>query len=244
METSTSQSKSALHPMVWVATISVTAASLVGIASMTGLISPRAAEAPVAQVAPATEAAKTEIPTAAVEPKPVAKVEKRAVVRHEEPIQVAQYGGGSSYGGIPVNHGTRADGSPAGGYPAQTQSAPPARVYSSAPRCNDCGTVESVRAVTKEGEGSGVGAVAGGVVGGALGNGVGQGNGRTLATIAGAVGGAVLGNKLEKDHKKVTVYESTIRMDDGSRRTVTNESRPAWQQGDAVQIDHGTVILR
>lgn len=251
METSTNQTvKPSLHPMVWVATISVTAASLVGIASMTGLISPHAAEAPSAKVAmaPATEAPKVEVP-AVVETKPAPVVEKKAVaVQHREsrnqnePVRVAQYGGG--YGGIPVNHGTRADGgSPGGNYEVQPQS-PPARVYSSSPRCNDCGTVESVRTVTKEGSGSGVGAVAGGVVGGALGNGVGQGNGRTLATIAGAVGGAMLGNKIEKDQKKVTVYESTIRMEDGSRRTVTTESRPAWQQGDAVQVDHGNVSLR
>ncbi len=227
--------KSRLHPMLWVAALSVTAASTVAIGSMTGLLQAQAEQAPA--VIETTKSVEKVEANAEISALPAAA--GRHAVR-EEPIRLAQYSGGTSYGGIPVNRGTRADGTPVGSAPAPQapRYAPPAQ------RCSDCGTVESVRAVTREGDGSGVGAVAGGVVGGALGNGVGQGHGRTLATIAGAVGGAMLGNKVEKDQKKTTVYESTIRMEDGSRRTVTSESHPAWQQGDTVQVDHGTVIPR
>ena len=82
------------------------------------------------------------------------------------------------------------------------------------------------------------------MLGGALGNGVGQGNGRTLATLAGAVGGAFFGNKIEKDRKAVTVYETTIHMEDGSRRTITTDARPTWREGDPVRMDQGNVIPR
>lgn len=95
-----------------------------------------------------------------------------------------------------------------------------------APVCADCGTVDSVRAVQQKGEGSGVGAVAGGVLGGVIGNQVGKGQGKTAMTILGAIGGGVAGNEIEKQQRAETVYEVTIRMDDGSTRTLTQRSAP------------------
>jgi outer membrane lipoprotein SlyB len=110
----------------------------------------------------------------------------------------------------------------------------PAKV-AAAPVCNDCGVVESVRAVTKKGEGSGVGAVAGGVIGAALGNQVGGGNGRKAMTVLGAVGGGVAGHEIEKRAKSTTVQQVTIRMDDGSVRTIEQSSAPAV--GARVQVE-------
>lgn len=95
--------------------------------------------------------------------------------------------------------------------------------------CADCGTVESVTPVQRQGEVNGVavgnttiglGTVAGGVVGGLLGNQVGGGSGKTAMTVLGAAGGAFAGNQIEKNMKKVTVYQVRVRMNDGTTRTV------------------------
>ncbi|HYW56605.1 MAG TPA: glycine zipper 2TM domain-containing protein [Polaromonas sp.] len=95
--------------------------------------------------------------------------------------------------------------------------------------CVDCGTVEAVTPVQRQGEVNGVnvggttvglGTVAGGVVGGLLGNQVGGGNGKTAMTVLGAAGGAFAGNQIEKNMKKVTVYQVRVRMNDGSTRNV------------------------
>lgn len=95
--------------------------------------------------------------------------------------------------------------------------------------CADCGTVEAVTAMQRQGEVNGVavgdttvglGTVAGGVIGGLLGNQVGGGSGKTAMTVLGAAGGAFAGNQVEKNMKKVTVYQVRVRMNDGSIRTV------------------------
>ncbi|RYX97784.1 MAG: glycine zipper 2TM domain-containing protein [Comamonadaceae bacterium] len=93
--------------------------------------------------------------------------------------------------------------------------------------CSTCGRVEAVTAVQRQGAVNGVpvgnttiglGTVAGGLVGGLLGNQVGGGNGKTAATVLGVAGGAFAGNAIEKNMKKVTVYQVRVRMDDGSSR--------------------------
>lgn len=101
--------------------------------------------------------------------------------------------------------------------------------------CANCGIVEGVRPVQRNGEGTGVGALAGGVVGGALGNRVGAGNGRTAMTVLGAVGGGMAGHEIEKRARSETVYEVRVRMDDGTLRTFTRAQAPA--PGARVQID-------
>ena len=95
--------------------------------------------------------------------------------------------------------------------------------------CASCGTVESVTPVQRQGQVNGVnvgnttvglGTVAGGVIGGLLGHQVGGGSGKTAMTVLGAAGGAYAGNTIEKNMKKVTVYEVRVRMDNGSYRTM------------------------
>jgi hypothetical protein len=114
----------------------------------------------------------------------------------------------------------------AGASPQPASSIPAAIAPPAAPLCTVCGHVESVRTVQREQPTSGVGAVAGGVVGGVVGNQVGHGNGRTAATLLGAVGGGFLGNHIERRTHTLTRYEVTVRMDDGSRRTVETRSAP------------------
>lgn len=128
--------------------------------------------------------------------------------------------------------------------PAKEAAAPPAAKLAAAPQqaapaaaCHDCGTVESVQAVTRKGEGSGVGAAAGGVLGAVVGNQVGKGNGRKAMTVLGAIGGGVAGHEIEKRSKSTTVHVVKVRMDDGSLRSV--EQAAAARVGERVLVEGG-----
>ena len=110
-----------------------------------------------------------------------------------------------------------------------------------APACANCGTVESVNEVKKEGKGTGLGAVGGAVVGGLLGNQFGSGSGKTAMTVVGAVGGGVAGNAVEKKVRSDTVYDVNVRMQDGSLRTV--QESQAYAIGTKVVVDGSTLKL-
>jgi len=103
----------------------------------------------------------------------------------------------------------------------------PATTTAAADICASCGTVESVKAETRKGEGTGLGAVAGGVLGGVVGHQVGGGNGKKAMTVLGAVGGGFAGHEVEKRARSTTVYQVRLRMDDGTTRTVTQQTAPA-----------------
>jgi outer membrane lipoprotein SlyB len=168
--------------------------------------------APAADTAPATTTAAA---TAPAQPAaPVAKpVPQKAAPRHETHSTSAQ-----PSEQVPVSH----EGS--------TQ-----RVAT----CASCGVIEAVRPVQQKGQGTGLGAVAGGVVGGALGNQMGHGNGRAAMTILGAIGGGLAGNEVEKRTRSETVYEVSVRMDDGSLRTITQHTAPA--AGTRVAVEGQTL---
>lgn len=121
------------------------------------------------------------------------------------------------------------------------QKAPAPVVIAAAPVCSNCGRVEAVTAVQRKGTGSGVGAVAGGVLGGVLGNQVGGGSGRTIATVIGAVGGGYAGNEVEKNVKKQTVYQISVRMNDGSIRSF--EQGSALAVGAPVLVENNSLRL-
>jgi outer membrane lipoprotein SlyB len=125
--------------------------------------------------------------------------------------------------------------------PAKAAAARSDRVDAAAPApvCANCGVVESVTAVKRKGEGSGVGAVAGTVVGGAVGNQFGKGDGRTAMTVLGAIGGAVAGHEVEKQVKATTVYVVKVRTDGGELRTVEQASAPAV--GARVKVEGKTL---
>jgi outer membrane lipoprotein SlyB len=110
--------------------------------------------------------------------------------------------------------------------------------------CASCGTVESIRAVELRGDASGLGAAAGGVTGAVVGNQFGRGNGNTAMTILGAAGGAVAGNEIEKNMKKHYSYRVTVRMDDGSFRTISQSTMPTVVVGGRVRIANGTLVAR
>ena len=84
-----------------------------------------------------------------------------------------------------------------------------------------------------------MGTVAGGVLGAVLGNQIGHGGGRTAATILGAVGGGFAGNAIEGQMRKETVYQVSVRMEDGSQRVVEVARAPAV--GSRVTVDGSTL---
>jgi outer membrane lipoprotein SlyB len=104
-----------------------------------------------------------------------------------------------------------------------------------APVCATCGTVEAVSTVKQKGEGTGLGAVAGGVLGGVVGNQMGSGSGRKAMTVIGAVGGGIAGHEIEKRQRATTAYKVTVRMDDGTRRTLTRGE--SWAVGRRVTVE-------
>lgn len=136
--------------------------------------------------------------------------------------------------GQPVPEKAAATETRAADKPAQKLAAAP-RAAAPAPVCRECGVVESVQAVTRKGEASGLGAVAGGVLGAAVGNQMGKGNGRDAMTVIGAVGGGVAGHEIEKRAKSTTVHVVKVRMDDGSLRTI--EQSAAARTGDRVIVE-------
>ena len=104
-----------------------------------------------------------------------------------------------------------------------------------APICTNCGTVESVRQVELEGQGTGLGAVAGGVAGGLLGNQFGSGKGKTAMTVLGAVGSGLAGNQFEKKPLSETAYRVSVRMQDGSVGTF--QQSQSFAVGTKVVVD-------
>jgi len=109
--------------------------------------------------------------------------------------------------------------------------------------CSSCGTVEAIHAVQVKGAATGLGAVAGGLTGAVVGNQIGRGNGNTAMTILGAAGGAFAGNEIEKNVKKHYRYRVTVRMDDGSVRTVSQLRAPAAAVGERVRIVNGAIVI-
>ena len=92
------------------------------------------------------------------------------------------------------------------------------------------------------GSGIGVGAVAGAGVGGLAGSQVGGGKGKVAATVLGAAGGAYVGNEIENRQRQADdAYRITVRMDDGSRQSLTQDTETNLRVGDRVRVGDGVV---
>ena len=247
-----------LHPMLIIAAGAVTLFCGVGIAMMMGIIpsaqgqktDATSSAAPVtpaaahAAMGSASEAAlpdnKVPVPTAtkSADAQPTVKSEKAAAApKHTHPTRVASSGPSSSREREPSP--TYAQGS----NNAYSYNNEPTRVAAYAPPlCRNCGTIDSITPITKQGEGSGAGAVLGGVLGGVLGHQVGGGRGKDLATVAGAVGGAVLGNTVEKNTRTTNVYDVRVRLEDGTFQTLRYDTEPGIRVGDKVKIENGRAV--
>lgn len=117
--------------------------------------------------------------------------------------------------------------------PTQVAAAPQA---APAPKCADCGVVESVQEVEVKGQTTGAGAVAGGVAGAVIGNQIGQGRGKTAARLLGAAGGAIFGHQVERSARTTKRYDIAVRMEGGELRTLSQEQPPVWRAGDKVRV--------
>jgi outer membrane lipoprotein SlyB len=122
---------------------------------------------------------------------------------------------------------------------AQSPAAQP-RGKAAAP-CVNCGVIDAIRVVQVQGEASGVGAVAGGVAGAVVGNQFGHGAANTLLTLGGAAGGAYAGNTIEKHVKTHTSWRVTVRLEDGTVRTLSQPAQPPFAVGDHVRIVNSTI---
>src|SRR5882672_5105765 len=80
--------------------------------------------------------------------------------------------------------------------------------------CALCGTVESIRTIEVRNEPRDVGTVA----------------------------GAITGDETERNVKKRYAYRVTVRMDDGSFRTVSLSSPPTLAVGDKVRVVEGKLV--
>lgn len=236
------EAKPRLHPLLATAAISVTLFALVGVAAVTGLLPRSNATRPAEPPVPTSTA--VEQFSAVTPPLPVAdapavahptehKPAARKAVRHvaapkPAPILAADAGAAS----LPLPP------PPVAAMPAAPApvAAPAAVAAAPAPACADCGTVENFRQVEVKGDGSALGAVAGGAAGALVGHQFGRGSGKDLLTIAGAIGGAFAGHEVERNVRKKTRYEISVRMQDGSLRTVAQDTAPVWRIGERVRV--------
>ncbi|MCM2288825.1 MAG: glycine zipper 2TM domain-containing protein [Sulfuritalea sp.] len=224
------------HPMLLVAAASVSLFSLADVGVLAGwLPGPGAKNVAPAQLATAPAAAPISVQQQVSNPqektRPAAKSSERATasVRRTAPSAVSA----SPAVAVP----------PAPTY-AVAAHEPVYRVATPPPAiCNECGVVESVREVAVEPKGSGGGAIAGGLLGGIIANQIGKGTTRDIATVLGAVGGAYAGNHIEKSVKESKRYDVLVRFEDGSTRSFSSESVPAWQSGDRVRLQNGLLTM-
>lgn len=159
---------------------------------------------------------------------------------------------GAVMGIIPSAHSQRQDGASAqeiktagterGQAAERGDKSKPAQV--AAATCSECGVIESIRAVEVKGQASGLGAVTGGVAGAVVGSQFGSGNGRTALGVLGAAGGAYAGHEIEKNMKKTTSWRVTVRMDDGTTRSLIQPAQPAFGVGEKVKLINGGLAAR
>lgn len=121
---------------------------------------------------------------------------------------------------------------PSQGYPAQGY--PSQSVY--------VGTVDRIELINRSDPNNMAGTVIGGVVGGLIGHQIGHGTGRTVATVAGVAGGAYVGNQIEQRQRAPhESFRVTVRMDNGTYQTITEDNITDLRTGDRVRIDGNNI---
>jgi outer membrane lipoprotein SlyB len=209
MDTNT---RSALHPLLTVAAISVTVFCAVGAATLTGMIpvSRGTSAEPQLELHQAERAAPLPAPTPAPKAKPVVRKKAApAASPRREPIY------------------------------REAGEAPIVEAPAPVVQPGILGRVASVQEVKEPGEAKGLGVIAGGIGGAVLGHQVGSGRGNKLATILGAVGGAIAGNHVEKQARAMRRWDITVRLDDGTTQTLSSPTEPLWHAGDRVRLHEG-----
>ena len=122
---------------------------------------------------------------------------------------------------------------PSQGYPAQGYPSQGAYV----------GTVDRIELFNTGTSSNVAGTVIGGIVGGLIGSQLGHGKGRSVATIAGVAGGAYAGNQIEQRRRGPhESFRVTVRMDDGTYQTITQDNITDLQTGDRVRVEGNNVF--
>lgn len=219
-----------IHPLMATAAVSVTLASLLGVAAITGLLpNSNSTTTPVILSTPAPTSASTAFDTSRIE-----SSNTKALPQPSAPKIQSEHASS-------LNRVTQATNSQ---HRTVHQTVPTTTVASTTRVCESCGKIEAVHTIQQPAKSSGLGVAAGAVLGGVLGNQVGNGNGRTLATIAGAVGGGYAGNEVEKRTRLATSYQVRVRMEDGRIRTFPYSEQPNWNIGDRVKVIDGVLTSR
>lgn len=247
------EQKTKLHPLVGAAALSVIGVSFAGIAVLTGVLPhPSAAPAPASVAAPApapsTPASTIDLVSASTaypEKIPAAEAPATGTARPAPKAKTAAKKSppANAVAMNPTGAATLPPPPAPSPIPDPGTAAMPAPVAAATrPACADCGTVETFREVQVKGDGSPVGAVAGGAAGALIGHQFGRGGGKDLLTIAGAIGGAFAGHEIERNVRKKTRYEVSVRMEDGSLRTVTQDAAPGWRVGERVRVLDNRIV--
>jgi outer membrane lipoprotein SlyB len=104
------------------------------------------------------------------------------------------------------------------------------------------GQVMSIRETQQTSSGAQVVGTLGGAIAGALlGSQIGGGSGQIIAGTVGSVGGAMAGSAIANHAGAETVWDITVRFDDGIDRTIRVRERPAVRPGDRVNVSNGVV---
>lgn len=183
-------------------------------ASAPAAVAPEPAPSASAAVAVAETAAPVVPP--APPPKPVAKPAKPAAKPAAEPAE------------------------PGAGY-ANAPTAVAEPVHPPKPVCHTCGVVVAVTPVKHQGEAGALGTVGGAVAGGVVGHQMGGGHGKDALTVLGAIGGALAGRELEKQQRSTMVYQTRIRLEDGTTRTFTQPQQ--YVVGQHVRVEGESLRL-
>jgi outer membrane lipoprotein SlyB len=119
--------------------------------------------------------------------------------------------------------------------PQHVAAAKPASEHKPVAVCHDCGTILEVKEVDVPGKGTGIGAVAGGVGGAVIGHEIGE---NRAGTAVGAVVGAVAGHQIERQARMHKRYDITVKMNDGTMRSFSDESgaQVTLKSGDKVRV--------
>ena len=107
---------------------------------------------------------------------------------------------------------------------ARTDPAAPSQTVT----CALCGTIEAIRTVEVVDEAGGATLADAGRDGG--------------TTILGSSGSAASGNEIAQGARRRYAYRVTVRMDDGSYRTVSLAAPPALALGDKVRVVEGKLV--
>jgi outer membrane lipoprotein SlyB len=248
-----------LHPLLTAAAVSVTIFSAVGVGALTGLLpishsttqpstppefaapaqpvsstpapavassatAPAAAPAP--EVAATANADSAAMPPAAATSTPAKPVHKKVAKAPQAPK--------------PAPHAYEAPQVAAATIPPPPPAAAPVEAPRPVVQPGTLGVVESVKEVSQPAEKSnGIGPIAGGIAGAVLGHQVGNGTGKTIATVLGAAGGALGGREIEQRARATKHWDITVRLDDGSTRTLTSNVAPYWHGGERVRLVDG-----